>query len=399
MARLTNRLNHRSIASLGDGRHADGNGLYLSVGNGGRSWTFMYRFNGRRVELGFGPARTVPLARARDLARNCRNLLAEGVDPKAARRPTQGRSFAECAARYVEAHASEWTNEKHAREWREGFQRLAPSLLLLDVAAINTEAVLRVLRPLWAKKRESASRLRGRIELVLSAAKAEGLRSGENPAIWRGHLDHLLSRAPKLKQHLPALPYQKLPQLIEKLRERTSVTSKALEFSILTAARADEVVSATWGEFDLEAELWTIPALSMKGRIEHRVPLVGRALMIMREMAEIRSSDFVFPGRFRGKPLGHNALNECLQRRMCVKNACQHGMRSTFRDWCGDCTSFPREVAEAALAHRVGGDVERAYRRSDALDRRRELMAAWDAFCASSVDEKVVALAGRRRRP
>jgi integrase len=383
MARLTNRLNHRSIASLGDGRHADGNGLYLSVGNGGRSWTFLYRLNGRRIELGLGPAATVSLARARDLARNCRNILAEGLDPKAARRPTQGRSFAECAARYVEAHESEWTNAKHAREWREGFQRLAPSLLPLDVAAIDTEAVLRVLRPLWAKKRETASRLRGRIELVLSAAKAEGLRAGENCAMWRGHLDHLLSRGPKLKQHLPALPYAELPPLMARLRERTSVASIALEFSILTAARADEVISARWSEFDLKAELWTVPALSMKGRTEHRVPLVGRALAIVRDMVNIRSGDYVFPGRFRGKPLGKNALNECLQRRMGIESATQHGMRSTFRDWCGDCTSFPREIAESALAHKVGGDVERAYRRSDALDRRRELMRAWDAFCAS----------------
>jgi Arm DNA-binding domain len=228
MPRLTNRLNHRSIASLGDGRHADGNGLYLSVGNGGRSWTFLYRFKGRRIELGLGPAATVSLARARDLARHCRNMLAEGLDPKAARRPTQGRSFGECAARYVEAHESEWTNAKHAREWREGFQRLAASLLPLDVAAIDTEAVLRVLRPLWTKKRETASRLRGRIELVLSAAKAEGLRTGENCAMWRGHLDHLLARAPKLKQHLPALPYAELPPVMARLRERTSVSSRAL---------------------------------------------------------------------------------------------------------------------------------------------------------------------------
>jgi integrase len=398
MARQVNRLNARSIASLGDGRHADGNGLYLSVGNGGRSWTFLYRFNGRRVELGLGPASTVSLARARDLARHCRNMLAEGIDPKVARRPTQGRSFADCAARYVEAHESEWTNAKHAREWREGFQRLAPSLLALDVAAIDTEAVLGVLKPLWAKKRETASRLRGRIELVLSAAKAEGLRTGENPAMWRGHLDHLLSKAPKqsLKKHLPALPYQELPALMARLRERTSVAARALEFAILTAARADEVVSAKWSEFSFDAELWTVPASSMKGRREHRVPLVGRALAIVHEMAKLRSSDFVFPGRFRGSPFGHNALNECLQGRMGVKDATQHGMRSTFRDWCGDCTSFPREIAEAALAHKIGGDVERAYRRGDALDKRRELMRAWDAFCATGDASKVVALAGRR---
>jgi len=396
MARQVNRLNHRSIATLGDGRHADGAGLYLSVGNGGRSWTFLYRFNGRRTELGLGPVSTVSLARARDLARNCRNMLADGLDPRAARRPTQGRSFAECVARYVEAHTSEWTNAKHARQWREDFQRLTPSLLPLDVAAIDTETVLRALRPLWSSKRETASRIRGRIELVLSAAKVEGLRSGENPAMWRGHLDHLLSRAPKIKRHLPALPYQELPALMARLRERTTVISRALEFSILVAARADEVIRARWDEFDLKAEIWTIPPLAMKGRIEHRVPLVGRALAIVHEMGGIRSSDFAFQGRFPGKPLGPHALVECLHARLGVENATQHGFRSTFRDWVGDCTHFPREIAEAALAHKVGSDVERAYRRGDALDKRRELMQAWDAFCASStVRGKVVAI-GRR---
>jgi integrase len=398
MARVTNRLNHRSIASLGDGRHADGGGLYLSVKNGGRSWTYLYRFKGRRVELGLGTASTISLARARDLARNCCNMLVEGVDPKVARRPMQSRSFAECAARYVGAHESEWTNAKHAREWREGFQRLAPRLLPLDVAAIDTEVVLATLKPLWTKKRETASRLRGRIELILSAAKAEGLRSGENPAIWRGHLDHLLSKAPTLKEHLQALPYAELPALMAALRERNNVAARALEFAILTGARADEVVSAQWKDFDLKAEVWTVPALSMKGRMPHRVPLVGRALVILREMSEIRNSDFVFPGRFRGRPLGHNALNEFLQRQMGVENACQHGMRSTFRDWVGDCTSFPREIAEAAIAHKVGSDVELAYRRSDALERRRDLMHAWDMFCSSTISSKVVAMASRQRR-
>ena len=394
MARLTSRLNSRSIASLGEGRHADGAGLYLSVKNGGRSWCFIYRRHGRKVEHGLGPASTVTLARARDLARDCRTMLADGSDPKTARRPTQGRSFAECVTRYVEAHKSEWTNDKHSREWHEGFQRLVPSLLPLDVAAIDTETVLGLLKPLWSTRRETASRLRGRIELVLSAAKAEGLRAGENPAMWRGHLDHLLSRAPKIKQHLPALPYAELPSLMARLRGHTKPVSRALEFAILTAARSDEVISARWDEFDLKAELWTVPALSMKGRIEHRVPLVGRALAIVREMQEIKSNDFVFPGRLAGRPLSHGALNECLRRDMGIGEATQHGFRSTFRDWCGDCTSFPREIAEAALAHKVGGDVERAYRRGDALERRRELMRAWDAFCAGA-KAQVVAI-GRR---
>ena len=223
----------------------------------------------------------------------------------------------------MRAHRNEWTNGKHAREWATGFQRLAPILLPLPVEAIDTEAVLGALQPIWATERETASRLRGRIELVLDAAKALGLRNGENPARWRGHLDSLLSRPPKrsLKVHLPALPYKELPALMARLRERDSVTSRALEFSILVGARADEVVSAQWREFDIDAAVWTVPAMSMKGRTAHRVPLVGRALAIVREMAEIKESDFVFPGRFRGRSLGHNSLNECLQRRFGIDNA------------------------------------------------------------------------------
>jgi integrase len=396
MARLTNKLNHRTIARLGEGRHADGAGLYLSNKNGGRSWCFVYRWHGRKVELGLGPASIVPLARARELARECRTMLAAGTDPKAARRPAQAHTFGECATRYVEAHRAEWTNQKHVRDWETCFQRDCPSLLSMPVEMIDTASVLRVLKPLWAQKRETASRLRGRIELVLSAAKAQGLRSGENPAMWRGHLDHLLSRAPKTKQHLPALSYAELPELMARLRETTSVTRRALEFATLTGARADEVISATWDQIDFEAEIWIVPAAAMKNRAEHRVPLVGRALAILREMGAIRSSNFVFPGRTPRKPLGENGLNECLQRTMGIKHACQHGMRSTFRDWVGDCTSFPREIAEAALAHKVENAVERAYRRSDALDRRRELMAAWDSFCAGD-GGNVVALSGRRR--
>jgi integrase len=388
------RLNHRSIASLPDGRHGDGNGLCLNVGNGGRSWVYRYRWQGKRRELGLGSAAAISLSAARDLARDYHVMLKRGVDPKAARKPQEAGTFADCAARYVEAHKSEWTNAKHAHEWETCFRRLCPSLLPLDVAEIDTETVLAVLKPIWSTRRETASRLRGRIELVLSAAKAEGLRSGENPALWRGHLDHLLSRAPKMKEHLPALPYPELPALMERMRGMTSIVSKALEFSILVGARADEVISATWDQFNLDAALWTVPALAMKGRAAHRVPLVGRALAIVKQMQTIKSSKFVFPGRFPGRSFGHNALNECLQRRLKVEHATQHGMRSTFRDWAGDCTSFPREIAEAAIAHKVGSDVELAYRRGDALERRRELMAAWDSFCMGG---KVLPFGARRR--
>jgi integrase len=319
-------------------------------------------------------------------------MLKKGIDPRTARKPTSTHTFGECVAEYVEAHSAEWTNEKHARDWgyfpdqkkrgKSRFERLCPSLMSKPVDSIDTEALLAVLAPIWGKKRETANRLRGRIELVLSYAKSKGDRSGENPARLRDHMENLLAGASKIKKHVPALPYSDLPALMTRIRAMTSVASRALEFSILTAARADEVVSAQWRQIDLQAELWTIPAEAMKGRAEHRVPLVGRALEIIKQMAEIRKGDWVFPGRFPGKPFGHNALNECLQRRLGVTNATQHGFRSTFRDWVGDETSFPREIAEAALAHKVGSNVELSYRRGDALNRRRELMRAWDSFCA-----------------
>jgi integrase len=390
------KLNHRTIMRLPNGRHGDGGGLCLNVGNGGRSWVYRFRWQGRRHEIGLGSAADVSLSAARELARDYYVMLKRGIDPRAARKPTNVPTFGECAKRYVEAHRAEWTNRKHAREWGEGFARLCPSLLNMPVEAIDTETILAVLKPMWATKRETANRLRGRTELVLSAAKAWGYRSGENPAMWRGHLDHLLARASKgEKEHLPAMPYQQLPAFMARLRERSSIASRALEFAILTGARADEVVSATWDQFDLQTGLWTVPASEMKGRREHRVPLVGRALDIVKQMAAIGSCDWVFPGRFLGRPLGHNALYETLTKRMGVEY-CQHGFRSTFRDWAGDCTTFPKEIAEQAIAHKTGSDVELAYRRGDALERRRELMTAWDQFCRAGQDN-VVAIAGRKR--
>jgi integrase len=400
------KLNHRSIATLPPGRHGDGNGLCLNVGNGGRSWVYRYRRGGKRHEIGLGSTATVSLSAARDLALDFHIMLKKGEDPRTARKPTSTHTFDDCVMEYIKAHKVEWTNEKHAGEWgyfpddekkkhrKSCFERLCPSLLLMPVDTIDTEALLAVLSPIWRKKRETANRLRGRIELVLSYAKSRGYRSGENPARWRDHMEHLLGGESKIKKHLPALPYDDLPALMIRIQAMATVASRALEFSILTAARANEVVSAQWPQIDLKAEVWTIQAEAMKARTEHRVPLVGRALEIVKQMAEIRTSEWVFPGRKPGKPFGHNALNECLQRRLGVTGATQHGFRSTFRDWVGDKTSFGRDLAEAALAHKVGSDVERSYRRGNALERRRELMRAWDSFCASRGN--VTSIASRR---
>jgi integrase len=253
------------------------------------------------------------------------------------------------------------------------------------VDEIETGDVLEVLKPIWTEKPETASRLRGRIERVLDAAKAHGLRSGENPARWRGHLDHLLPKPAKASRgHHAALPYCEVPAFMRALRERDGIAARALEFAILTAARTGEVLGARWEEIDLTASTWTVPASRMKGGREHRVPLTERCLEILAELAGFRDSEFVCPGQRRGKPLSNMAL-EMVLRRMDAENATVHGFRSSFRDWAGDKTKFSREVIEAALAHVIGDKAEQAYRRGDALEKRRELMDAWAVFVADGV--------------
>ncbi|MCC2654631.1 MAG: integrase, partial [Microvirga sp.] len=243
------------------------------------------------------------------------------------------------------------------------------------------EDVLRVLRPIWLTKSETASRLRGRIERVLDFAKARGMRTGENPARWRGHLDAVLPRRQKLTRgHHKAMPFDEVPAFVSRLRDAQGVAPRALEFLILTAGRTGEVLGAAWDEIDIEAGIWTVPAVRMKAGREHRVPLTQRALAILAELHEARTGEHVFPGLKRGKPLSSMAM-EAVLRRMKI-DATVHGFRSAFRDWAGERTHFPREIAEAALAHLVGDAVERAYRRGDALEKRRELMSAWDSFCA-----------------
>jgi integrase len=239
------------------------------------------------------------------------------------------------------------------------------------VDAVVTEDIVDILRPLWATKQETASRLRGRIEKVLDAAKARGWRTGENPARWRGHLDNLLPRRQKLQRgHQPAMPYDEVPAFIGRLRARDAVAARALEFLILTAARSGEVTGTTWGEIDLNSKVWTVPAGRMKTGREHRVPLSPRAIEILRNAEKLRDHDeataYVFPSNRRGRPLSNMAFKQLLVR-MGETGFVPHGFRSSFRDWCGECTPFPREVAEAALAHIVGNSVEQAYRRGDAL--------------------------------
>ena len=251
------------------------------------------------------------------------------------------------------------------------------------MAAIETNHVLSVLQPIWQSKPETASRLRGRIEKVLDYAKAQGLRSGSNPAGWRGHLSAILPKPAKLvRGHHPAMPFDDVPAFVVELRKRQAAAAMALEFTILTAARTSETLGATWSEIDLKKALWTIPAGRMKAGREHRVPLVGRATEILSACLLARQNDFVFPGLKLGKPLSNMSM-EMLLRRMSQTTITTHGFRSSFRDWAGEQTTFPREVAEAALAHQVGDETERAYRRGDALEKRRAMMSAWDDFVST----------------
>jgi integrase len=393
MARKINRLNARAVATITKhGRHADGGDLYLSISpNGGRRWVFLFRWHGKPTEIGFGSARDVTLARARELAGQARAKLAERINPKNARKPSEVGTFGECADRQIETMRPSWRNDRHAAQWKMTLRDYAAPLRHLPVDRITTDDVLSVLKPLWSDKPETASRLRGRIERVLDAAKAQGLRSGENPARWRGHLDQLLPKRQRLTRgHHAAMEYSDLPTFLDDLKTRQATAARALEFTILTAARSREVLGARREEFDLDRAVWTVPSRRMKGGREHRVPLSQRALEIAKTMHEAGNSDFVFAGHKPGKPFLMTALLTLL-RRMNIEDATVHGFRSTFRDWAAECTKFPNEVCEAALAHAIENKAEAAYRRGDLFDKRRKLMDAWAAYCATPKNGKIVA--------
>ena len=342
MARKINRLNARAVATLAKyGRHADGCGLYLSLSsNGGRRWTFLYRWHGKHTEIGLGSARDVTLARARDLAGQARAKLAEGINPKDTRKPAQAATFGECADRVIEAMRPSWRNSKHARQWEMTLREYAAPLRRMQVDQITTDDVLAVLKPLWRTRPETASRVRARIERVLEAARAQGLRKGDNPARWRGHLDQLLPKRQRLDDaHHGALPYAEVPEFLTKLRQHQGVAARALEFLILTAARTSEVAGAQMDE--ISDGVWSIPAARMKGGKPHRVPLCARAVAIVEELAPLRNgSGMVFPGQQGG--LSSSAMLELSKR--INAGVTVHGFRSSFRDWAAEQTTFSREV-------------------------------------------------------
>lgn len=389
MARQLNRLNPRSVVTLSKpGRHADGGGLYLSIGPGeARRWVFLYRWRGRLKEMGLGGLTSVGLAKARQRAAEARELIADGIDPLEAKKAAQAvPTFGNLADAFVSDLGPQWRNEKHRAQWKTTLEKDAAPLRPLAVDKIDTADVLDVLKPIWAVKPETASRLRGRIERVLDAAKAKGFRTGENPARWRGHLDHLLPKRAKLTRgHHAALPYTDVAAFVAELRERDGMSALALEFAILTAARSGEVRGATWAEMDLEAAVWTVPAERMKAAREHRVPLPPRAVAILEKVKLLADpGGLVFPSAKPGTPLSDAAFAALLKRMGKATGAITpHGFRSSFRDWAWEVSAFPRDLAETALAHVVGDETERAYRRGDALARRREMMEAWARYCDS----------------
>jgi integrase len=412
MARTVGKLTALKVGRpLKPGMYADGAGLYLQVrGAGAKSWVFRFSLHGKAREMGFGSLSAVSLSDARTKAAECRRLRQEGIDPIEARKARRQQAaldaaksltFKEASASYIASHKAGWRNEKHASQWENTLATYAePVLGRLSIQAIDTGLVLKVLEPIWKTKPETASRIRGRIEAILDWAKVRGLRQGENPARWRGHLDHLLPAKAKVRRvkHHAALPYAELPDFIANLRAQESVAARALEFTILTAARTGDTIGAVWDEVNTSEKIWTVPAGRMKAGKEHRVPLSSRALAILRDAHDLRTADCVFPGGKAGKPLSNMAMTEVL-RRMGRGDVTVHGFRSTLRDWAAERTNFPSEVVEMALAHAVGNKVEAAYRRGDLFDKRRRLMAEWATYCntpAAAGRDKIVLMRGSR---
>jgi integrase len=390
----------------------DGGGLYLRVSaTGAKSWVFRFQLGGKRRDMGLGPFPDISLADARGKATDHRKLRHAGIDPldaKEVKRQAQrlavakGRTFRECAAEFIERNRVGWRNAKHRQQWENTLATYVyPTFGELPVSAIDTGLVVQALDPIWAEKPETASRVRGRIEAVLDAATVRGFRQGPNPAMWKGNLVHILPARAKVRKvaHHAALPFDDMPAFLAALRGRNGMAARALEFAALTAARTGEVLGALWGEIDLAAKIWTVPATKMKGGPEHRVPLSDAALAVLekaRPLALMKDGTPspaapVFPGPRHALPMS-NMTMLMLLRRMKRDDLTAHGFRSTFSDWAAERTAYPREVVEMSLAHAIGNKVEAAYRRGDLFEKRRKLMEAWANFCEAPPAGEIVPL-------
>ncbi len=409
MAKTTERLSALKIAAVKEtGYFADGGNLYFRVTPvGSRNWIFRYTIQGRTRDMGLGAFPEISLSSARRIAEKCRELVNEGIDPIDHRRSERASAqsaaarcltFDDCVKEYIKDHEPAWRNAKHRAQWSATLASYAsPVIGKVQVSEIDASLVLRALKAIWFEKPETASRVRGRIESILDWARVHGYRVGENPARWKGQLDHLLPSRSKIRrvQHHAALPYPEVGAFVAKLREHPGVTARALEFTILTAARSGEALMSTWREIDFEGSAWILAEDRMKAGKEHRVPLSRAAMRILKGQLDVRTDDFIFPGAKLGRPLSGMALLMLL-RRMDRSDITVHGFRSTFRDWASECTNFPREVPEMALAHTISDAVEAAYRRGDLFEKRRRLMDAWSEFC--STDRSVAIVSPIRSR-
>ncbi len=388
-ARELSPLEVRRLARPGRWSVGGVDGLALQVTpSGARSWVLRITVAGKQREMGLGSFPSVTLAEARDKARSHRAQVEQGADPIALLQATQSaaadkrsarQTFSTVAANYIAQHERTWKNAKHTAQWTSTLQTYAdPVIGAMPVAEVTAAHVIQVLEPIWATKTETATRLRSRIELVLDFAAARGLRDGPDPARWRGNLDAALPKASKLAKvkHHAAVPVGQMAAFMARMKAQPGIGARALEFAILTAARSGEVRGLTWFELNLHAGLWTVPAQRMKAGREHRVPLSGPAIALLRGLRAGAAGDLVFPG-LRG-PLSDMSLTAVLRRMNVAATA--HGFRSSFRDWVSEHTNHPGEVAEMALAHAVGDKVEAAYRRGDLFDKRVSLMADWAAF-------------------
>lgn len=396
MAKKAKELSALAVSKLkNEGRYAVGgaDGLHLRITGNSKAWVLRIKIGAKRSDLGLGPYPEVSLADARELAREHRKKVRTGVDPLAEKREARAalnvakaksKTFEECAKAYVESQRAGWKNEKHAKQWSATLETYAyPVFGSLPVSTVDRGMVLDVLNPIWATKTETAKRLRGRIEGVLDWAKVSGYRDGENPARWRGHLDKLLAAPSKVRkvEHHAALPYAEVGAFMAELRKRDGASARALELAILTAARSGEVRGMVWAELDLAGKVWTIPGDRMKAGKEHRVPLSDAAVAVLKAMPRIKGTEHVFAAP-RGGALSDMALTAVLKR-MDRIGLTQHGFRSTFRDWAGETTAYPREVIEHALAHQLADKAEAAYQRGDLLAKRTRLMADWAKFCGT----------------
>ncbi|MBQ0726676.1 MAG: integrase arm-type DNA-binding domain-containing protein [Thalassolituus oleivorans] len=388
------KLSARKVATATKGKYEDGGGLRLFVTeNGSKRWILRYTLNGRRREMGLGSYPDIQLSEARSTSSEIRRKVRAGLDPIEERKRTifVVPTFSECAKDFIEAHKSGWKNVKHASQWVNTIATYAePHIGSLPVDQINVEDILKVLTPIWTSKNETAKRLQTRIAKILDYATARNFRDGDNPARWQGKLDTLLPKPASVKtsEHHPAMPYREIGAFWLELSRKSTISSIALRFLILTATRTSEVLLAKWEEIDLEKKLWVIPAERMKAKKEHRVPLTIQCIKILEALPRFAHSDYLFPGARTGKPLSNMTLLK-LMRDMgygvngTKGNYVPHGFRSSFRDWSGEVSNHPRDVAEMALAHTIESKVEAAYRRGDLLEKRSHMMQDWADYFAS----------------